>query len=122
MDDARQDATARAALAVRESFGKLLAILGARTRDVAAAEDALADAFAAALAQWPQDGVPSNPVGWLLTTARRSAGHAAARRQTADRGAAIVQMLEDERNDSASDDFGDDRLKLMFACTHPAIA
>jgi RNA polymerase sigma-70 factor, ECF subfamily len=91
-------------------------------RDIAAAEDALAEAFAAAIAQWPQDGVPSNPVGWLLTVARRSAGHAAARRHTADRGAAMVQMLEDERNDLASNDFGDDRLKLMFACTHPAIA
>jgi len=122
MDDARREADARATLAARESYGKLLAILASRTRDVAAAEDALADAFAAAIAQWPQDGVPSNPVGWLLTVARRSVGHAAARRDTANRGAAMVQMLEDERKSSASDDFGDDRLKLMFACTHPAIA
>lgn len=122
MDDVRRDAAAEATLAARESYGKLLAILASRTRDVTAAEDALADAFAAAIAQWPHDGVPSNPVGWLLTVARRSAGHAAARRHTADRGTAMLQMLEDERKDPASDDFGDDRLKLMFACTHPAIA
>lgn len=122
IDEARRDAAARATLAARESYGKLLAILASRMHDVAAAEDALADALAAALAQWPRDGVPSNPVGWLLTVARRSAGHAAARRQTADRGAVVVQMLEDERNDPAADDFGDDRLKLMFVCTHPAIA
>lgn len=122
MDDARHDAAARATLAARESYGKLLAILASRTRDVAAAEDALADAFAAALVQWPRDGVPSNPVGWLVTVARRSAGRAVARRHTADQAIAMVQMLEDERNDPASDDFGDDRLKLMFACTHPAIA
>jgi RNA polymerase sigma-70 factor (ECF subfamily) len=122
MDDARRDTAARATLAARESYGKLLAILVARTRDVAGAEDALADAFAAALAQWPQGGVPANPVGWLLTVARRSAGHAAARRETADRSLTMVQMLEDERNDPSSDSFGDDRLKLMFACTHPAIA
>jgi len=122
MDEARRDATARATLAARESYGKLLAILAARTRDLAAAEDALADAFAAAIAQWPRDGVPSNPVGWLLTVARRSAGHAAARRHTADHGSVVVQMLEEERNDPSADDFGDDRLKLMFACTHPAIA
>lgn len=122
MDEARRDIAAQATLAARESYGKLLAILAARTRDVAAAEDALADAFAAALAQWPRGGVPANPVGWLLTVARRSAGHAAARRQTADRSIAMVQMLEDERNDQVSDGFGDDRLKLMFACTHPAIA
>lgn len=122
MHDARRDIAAQATLAARESYGKLLAILAARTRDVAAAEDALADAFAAALAQWPQGGVPANPLGWLLTVARRSAGHAAARRQTADRSIAMVQMLEDERNDQVLDGFGDDRLKLMFACTHPAIA
>jgi predicted RNA polymerase sigma factor len=122
MDEARRDTAARATLAARESYGKLIAILAARTRDVAGAEDALADAFAAALAQWPRDGVPSNPVGWLLTVARRSAGHTAARRQTADRSLTMLQMLEDERNDPALDGFGDERLKLMFACTHPAIA
>ncbi len=122
MDDARRDTAAQATLAARESYGKLIAILAARTRDVAAAEDALADAFAAALAQWPKDDVPTNPTGWLLTVARRSAGHAAARRETAARSLAMVQMLEDERNDPALHSFGDDRLKLMFACTHPAIA
>ncbi|WP_300057527.1 DUF6596 domain-containing protein [uncultured Roseobacter sp.] len=122
MNQSRREANAQATLAARESYGKLIAILAARTRDVAAAEDALADAFAAAIAQWPRDGVPNNPVGWLLTVARRSAGHAAARRQTADRGTAMIQMLEDERRDTGLDDFGDDRLKLMFVCTHPAIA
>ncbi|MEL7281366.1 MAG: DUF6596 domain-containing protein [Pseudomonadota bacterium] len=122
IDDARREADAQATLAAREAYGKLLAILSSRTRDIAAAEDALADAFAAAIVQWPRDGVPSNPVGWLLTVARRSAGHATARRQTVERNAAMVQLLEDERNDPASNDFGDDRLKLMFACTHPAIA
>ena len=122
MDQARRDAEAHATRAARESYGKLLAILAARTRDVAAAEDALADAFAAAIAQWPRDSVPSNPAGWLLTVARRSAGHAAARRQTADRNMAMVQMLTDERDNASPDEFGDDRLKLMFACTHPAIA
>lgn len=122
MDQARREADAQATLAARESYGKLLAILASRTRDVAAAEDALADAFAAAIAQWPRDGVPSNPVGWLLTVARRSAGHAAARRQTADRNVAMVQMLTDEHENASPDEFGDERLKLMFACTHPAIA
>ena len=122
MDPSRREADAQATLAARESYGKLIAILAARTRDVAAAEDALADAFAAAIAQWPRDGVPHNPIGWLLTVARRSAGHAAARRQTADRGTAMIQMLEEERRDTDVNDFGDDRLKLMFACTHPAIA
>src|SRR5436189_902630 len=55
----------------RRSYGKLVAFLAARTRDVAGAEDALAEAFAQALTSWPQTGVPANPEAWLLTVARR---------------------------------------------------
>lgn len=121
-EDARRHAAAEATLAARDSYGKLLSILIPRTRDIAAAEDALAEAFAAALTQWPTDGVPSNPIGWLLTVARRTAGHAIARRQTAERASESVRMLYDERADVAADGYGDDRLKLMFVCTHPAIA
>ena len=55
----------------RRSYGKLVAWLAARSRDVAAAEDALADAFAAALADWPARGCPANPEAWLMTVARR---------------------------------------------------
>ena len=54
----------------RAAYGRLVALLAARSRDVIAAEDALADAFAAALARWPVAGVPANPEGWLLTVAR----------------------------------------------------
>src|SRR5512146_97881 len=55
----------------RRSYGKLVAFLAARTHDVAAAEDALSEAFASALAHWPREGTPSNPEAWLLTVARR---------------------------------------------------
>ena len=55
----------------RQSYGRLMAFLSARTRDVAAAEDALSEAFVAALATWPRDGIPDKPEAWLLTTARR---------------------------------------------------
>src|SRR5437762_4957523 len=55
----------------RRSYGKLVAFLAARTGNVAAAEDALSEAFAAALEDWPQRGCPDNPEGWLLTVARR---------------------------------------------------
>ena len=55
----------------RESYGRLVAYLSVRTRDVAGAEDALADAFVAALRTWPRDGVPTRPEAWLLTAARR---------------------------------------------------
>ena len=56
-----------AELAARTSYGRLLAILAARSRDIAAAEDALSQAFVAALEQWPRDGVPTCPDAWLLT-------------------------------------------------------
>src|ERR1700739_2740436 len=55
----------------RRSYGKLVAFLAARTRDVAAAEDALSEAFASALADWPTKGCPANPEAWLMTVARR---------------------------------------------------
>src|SRR5881227_292485 len=65
-----QQAQSRVAELTRDSYGRLLAILAAPTRDLAAAEDALADAFERALARWPDDGIPANPEGWLLTVAR----------------------------------------------------
>ena len=54
----------------RDSYGRLLALLAAPRRDIAAAEDALADALERALVRWPDDGMPANPEGWLLTVAR----------------------------------------------------
>src|ERR1700755_158695 len=65
-----QQAQARVAQLVRGSFGRPLTVLAARTRDIAAAEDAWADAVERALARWPDDGIPANPEGWLLTVAR----------------------------------------------------
>jgi RNA polymerase sigma-70 factor (ECF subfamily) len=121
MNGERRAAAREAEAAARSSYGKLVAILASRTRDIAAAEDALADAFAAALAQWPRDGIPANPVGWLMTVARRSIGHAAGRRRTAEAAESVLRMLEDERDEARPDSFGDDRLALMFVCAHPAI-
>ena len=60
----------RVADLVRDSYGRLLAVLAAPTRDIAAAEDALADALERALARWPEDGIPRSPDGWVLTVAR----------------------------------------------------
>lgn len=106
----------------RESYGRLLALLAARTRDVAAAEDALADAFAAALTAWPRTGAPASPEAWLYAAARRKLTDAARRAQTA-----AAHAAELERNfaafelDMAQPDIPDRRLGLMFACAHPAI-
>lgn len=121
MDRERRAAAREAEAAARSSYGKLMAILASRTRDIAAAEDALADAFAAALTQWPRDGIPANPIGWLMTVARRSIGRAAGRRRTAEAAESVLRMLDDERDEARPDSFGDDRLALMFVCAHPAI-
>ena len=64
------DASRAAEKAARDSYGRILAYLAARSHDIASAEDALADAFAKALTKWPQDGVPGNPDAWILTVAR----------------------------------------------------
>src|SRR4051794_6344573 len=107
----------------RRSYGKLVAYLSARTRDVAAAEDALAEAFAAALADWPAKGIPQAPEAWLLAVARRKAIDAARRRRTSEEQAGHLQMIHDELEAAAADasDIPDERLALMFACAHPAI-
>jgi len=106
----------------RASYGKLVAFLAARTRDVAGAEDALAEAFAAALADWPRSGIPRVPEAWLLTVARRKLLDTARRRRTGEEAIPTLELLanqvEDEESVAA---IPDDRLRLMFACAHPAI-
>src|SRR3984957_7930364 len=82
-----------AEMVARRSYGKLVAFLAARTRDVAAAEDALSDAFASALADWPQNGCPSNPEGWLLTVARRKIIDSARRRQSSEAAAPELRVM-----------------------------
>ncbi|MEO5807349.1 DUF6596 domain-containing protein [Devosia sp.] len=118
------DEAGRAAERVaRESYGRLIAFLAARTRDLAGAEDALADAFAAALRLWPRDGVPDNPDAWLLTVARRRQTDALRRRQTRIAGEGHLLLMADEIDAAADtqDDIPDRRLALMFACAHPEI-
>jgi len=121
MNAARPASAAMAEQVARGAYGRLLAVVSARTHDIAAAEDALAEAFAAALAQWPESGVPSNPEGWLVTVARRAAGRQRAKAQTATRAADVLALLADERADRGEPGFGDERLALLFVCAHPAI-
>ena len=107
----------------RESYGRILAFLAARTRGVAAAEDALSDAFAAALRTWPVEGVPDNPDAWLLTAARRRQTDDARHRQVRLAGRAHLHLVADEIEATANDTnpIPDRRLVLMFACAQPAI-
>ncbi len=119
----RDSARATANAVARRSYGKLVAFLAARTRDVAAAEDALAEAFAEALATWPARGVPANPEGWLMTVARRKQVDAVRRRKTAEDASGHVRLVAEELEEAAMQDAAipDERLALMFACAHPAL-
>jgi RNA polymerase sigma-70 factor (ECF subfamily) len=109
--------------AARHSYGKLVAYLAARTGDVAGAEDALSEAFAAALALWPAQGIPRAPEGWLLAVARRKAIDQARRRRTGhDSGQTLVLLAEEITAHSQTEAaIPDERLRLMFVCAHPAI-
>ena len=81
--EADQPVHAAAEAVARRSYGKLVAFLAARTRDVAGAEDALSEAFAAALQDWPRAGIPASPEAWLMTVARNKIIDAARRRRRA---------------------------------------
>jgi RNA polymerase sigma-70 factor (ECF subfamily) len=107
----------------RRSYGKLVAILAARTRDVASAEDALSEAFAAALVDWPVKGAPQSPEAWLLAVARRKMVDAARRRGIGEAAADHLRLLAEELEAMAweTPQIPDERLALMFACAHPAI-
>lgn len=109
----------------RQSYGRLVAILAAPTRDIPAAEDALADAFERALATWPGNGIPDNPEAWLLTVARnrlldvyKSASHRMLTRLGDFEG---ESEGVDPFADLDLDAIPDKRLALMFVCAHPAI-
>lgn len=114
---------AEAAEAVaRRSYGKLVAFLAARTRDLAGAEDALSEAFAATLADWPQSGIPRASEAWLLTVARRKLIDAARRRRAVEEAGPTLARLADELGDAGGEaGIPDERLRLMFASAHPAI-
>jgi RNA polymerase sigma-70 factor (ECF subfamily) len=122
MGDAGEEARAAAEGAARRSYGKLVAFLSARTRDVTAAEDALADAFAAALAHWPVAGIPDSPEAWLLATARRKAIDGARREKTRVNADPHLKLIAEEMAEAVEEGgIPDERLRLMFACAHPAI-
>ncbi|WP_156391286.1 MULTISPECIES: RNA polymerase sigma factor [unclassified Nocardioides] len=94
------------------------------TGDFSLAEDVAQEALAQALVTWPRDGVPANPAGWLLTTARRRAIDAFRRRSALDeRYAAIAHEVDDaEEPDWDPDRIEDDVLALMFISCHPALS
>lgn len=105
----------------RLSFGRLVAILATRTGNVTAAMDALSDAVVRALEVWPLQGVPSNPEGWLISTARHRAADAGRSASRATAATETLTLLEEERTDMGQAATPDRILNLMFVCAHPAI-
>lgn len=110
----------------REERSRLLAMLVRQFGDLDLAEDVTSEAIEAALARWPVDGVPGNPVAWLLTTARRKAVDRLRRDKLY---AARLALLHVEAQQGApatasphTDDVPDERLRLFFTCCHPALA
>jgi len=121
-DERNHLARAAAETVARRSYGKLVAFLATRTRDVAAAEDALAEAFVSALTDWPKHGCPANPEAWLLTAARRKAIDLHRGRQRHDEAANEIKVMNDGLKAAEKHPpIPDQRLGLMFACAHPAI-
>jgi RNA polymerase sigma-70 factor, ECF subfamily len=109
----------------RDDWGRVVASLVGYLRDIELAEDAAQEAFTLAAERWPHDGVPSNPTGWLITTARNHAVDRIRRERTL---AIKTEQLARELNEGAEDTmdktatFPDERLELIFTCCHPSLA
>jgi RNA polymerase sigma factor (sigma-70 family) len=119
------ESTTQAAIetVARESYGRLIAYLAARSGDVAGAEDALGDAFVVALKRWPAEGIPEKPEAWLLHVARNRLIDARRRKQVREKSEKFLQEIAEEARAvaKAHEHFPDERLKLLFVCAHPAI-
>ena len=116
-----QQAATLVARAARTAYGRILAYLAYRFRDIAAAEDALAEAFASALASWPHSGVPDSPEAWLMTAARRNLLQMQRHSKVEQDPAALILLADDNTPAAELPAIPDVRLKLLFACAHPAI-
>ncbi len=108
--------------AARTAYGKLVAVLAVRARDIHAAEDALSEAFAEALLTWPRDGIPESPEAWLITAARNNLTDA--QRRNARSRTTVMNESDPIRSLLWSVDplnNTDERLTMLFVCAHPAI-
>ena len=103
----------------RAAYGKLVAMIASRSGDIVAAEDALSEAYIAALRTWPERGIPAKPEAWLLTVAKNRRTDQARK----DARLVITNEVPEMANAPAidPDDMRDERLKLLFVCAHPAI-
>jgi RNA polymerase sigma-70 factor, ECF subfamily len=108
----------------RQEWGRSVALLARVLGDLERAEDAVQEAFATALERWPRDGVPSSPGAWIVTTARNAAIDRIRRERTFERKRELLARLEEVPAQMPDDESSipDERLGLIFACCHPALA
>jgi RNA polymerase sigma-70 factor (ECF subfamily) len=105
----------------RREYGRAVAVLVRSLRDISLAEEAVQDAFEAALEHWPASGIPPAPAGWIITTARNRAIDRLRREgHRGERHAAAMQLIEPDEVEEH--DVRDERLRLIFTCCHPALA
>ncbi len=121
-EDAARSAREAVEAAWRDESRRVLATLIRLLGDFDLAEEALGDAFAAALESWPRDGVPGNPRAWLVSAGRFRGIDTLRRRARFDASLArLAARAVVEARDEAEDDIADDRLRLVFTCCHPAL-
>jgi RNA polymerase sigma-70 factor (ECF subfamily) len=106
----------------RREYGRAVAVLVRSLRDISLAEEAVQEAFLAALARWPEDGIPPAPAGWIITTARNRAIDRLRREASRDERQAASVQLNEPAEAAPEPDVQDERLRLMFTCCHPALA
>jgi len=106
----------------REEYGRAVAVLVRHFGDIDLAEEAVQDAFSAAVERWPAAGIPPSPAGWIITTARHRAIDRLRREASRDDRHLQAAALYTNDPSSEEDAVPDDRLRLMFTCCHPALA
>ena len=116
------DVEAALTQAYRQQWARVVASLARRFGDLGLAEDAAAEAFTAAVDRWPDDGVPANPGGWLTTTANRRAIDRLRREAKRDDKHREAAMWLQHQPADPIGPIDDDRLRLIFTCSHPALA
>src|ERR1700692_4449052 len=106
----------------REEYGRAVAVLVRAFGDIDLAEEAVQDAFTVAVQRWPSTGLPPSPAGWIVTTARTRAIDRFRREASREDRHAQAALLHSQNEPAHEGPVGDDILRLIFTCCHPALA